>query len=62
MYCWVIRRTSDGFFVTPPGQKRSYARDLMKARTFTTREAADAECCVENERVVYIGDVMEDRR
>lgn len=41
----------DGAFCAPPGQKRSYTRDLTKARQFPTREAADRERC-ENESIV----------
>lgn len=55
---FVLQRT-DGKFVTPPGSEHSYTFDLMKARTFPTREAADADRCVENERVVAVADLLQ---
>jgi hypothetical protein len=48
---YVLQR-DDGYFVTPPGSPRSYTRSLTCARRFDTREAAEAERCPENERVV----------
>jgi hypothetical protein len=54
---YVIRR-DDGAFVAPPGQRSSYTRDLTRARTFQTREAAERERCPENERVVHTDDVL----
>lgn len=47
---YVIRRTDQGGgYVAPPGQDKSYVRDLRRARTFDSREAAEAERCPENE-------------
>lgn len=42
---YVIVRTDDGKFVTPPGSNRSYTALLQQARTFESREAAARECC-----------------
>lgn len=33
------------------GSERSYTRDLMKARVYQSREAAEQDCCG-NERIV----------
>lgn len=56
---YVIQR-NDGAFVAPPGQKRSYTDKLQHARTFTTRESAEAERCPENEQVRRIDDLFAD--
>ena len=49
---YVIRR-NDGAYVAPSGQRSSYTPFLQRARTWATREAAEAECCG-NERVVAV--------
>ncbi len=47
---YVIERTDQGGgFAMPPGQEASYTHDLRLARTFTTREQAQIECCPDNE-------------
>lgn len=45
---YVIRRDSGGY-VAVHGSRYNYTRDLAKARTFPTLEAAQAECCPGNE-------------
>jgi hypothetical protein len=54
---YVIRR-DDGKFVTPPGYQHSYTYKLQDARTFLTRESAEAERCPENEVVVSVSDCL----
>lgn len=49
---FVIRRVGDDKFVAPPGREKSYTPDLTQARIFPTREAAEAERCVENEYIL----------
>ncbi len=49
---------TDGMFVAPPGQEKSYVRELQFARTFATKEDAERERCVENERVRAIDEVI----
>jgi hypothetical protein len=51
---FLLQRVEDGKYVLPTGQghKDSYTRDVTKAAIFPTREAAERERCVENERIV----------
>lgn len=58
---FVIQRTTDGAFVAdmrlnPSGS--SYTHKLQFARTFPTREQADADRCPENERVLDVFHVL----
>lgn len=47
---YIIRRTDQGGgYVAPPGSQKSYTKDRLKAHVFTTREAAEADRCPENE-------------
>lgn len=55
---YVLRRT-DGKFVTPSGSEHSYTSDLMKARIYPTRDAADTDRCVENESVVPVESLLQ---
>jgi len=55
---YVIQR-DDGKFVTRPGSEKSYTSDLQKARTFATKEKAEAERCPENERVVSLDQLLQ---
>lgn len=54
---FVIQR-EDGKYVALPGSINSYTRYLQHARTFPTREAAEAEVCPGNERVLSIQEAM----
>lgn len=48
---YVIKRLDQGGgYVAPTGAKRSYTRDIMAARRFDTKEAAERDACG-NERV-----------
>lgn len=42
---YLLKRTSDGLFVRPPGSAYSYTSDRMLARAYSTREAAEADAC-----------------
>ena len=55
---YIIMR-QDGAFVTPSGSASSYTRDILKARKFATREAAERERCPENESVVSLYAILE---
>lgn len=48
---FVIIRT-DGKYVSQPGSQHSYTDKLQNARVWASRESAERECCVENERVI----------
>ncbi len=57
---YVIQRYGDGAFVAAsPVTGCSYTRDLTKARIFPAKEAAQAECCG-NENVVHIDKLIMD--
>lgn len=50
---FLLERTDQGGgFVAPPGSGRSYTKNALDARFFATREEAERERCVENERIV----------
>ena len=50
---WIIRRTGEGY-VTPPGSKKTYVPSPRKARTFDTKEEAEAHCYPDNERPIFV--------
>jgi len=54
---WVIKRVSDGKFVTLPGERDSYTRLLQRARVYPTLEAAQKDCCG-NEYSVEVASCM----
>jgi hypothetical protein len=54
---YVLVRT-DGKFVAPPGQEKSYVSSLQDALVFRTREEADKNRCVENESVRALADML----
>lgn len=55
---YVIVRT-DGKFVAPPGQAKSYTDKLQHARTFPTREEAEKERCPGNESVRSVASILQ---
>ena len=57
MPTYVIVRNEDGKYVAPPGSKHSYTTRLERARTFSTREAAQADCCG-NEHAVAVENLL----
>lgn len=51
---WVLQRTDHGRgYVARPGALRSYVRTPWNARTFASKEAAQADACG-NERPVFV--------
>lgn len=55
---YVIERTDQGGgYVSRQGSKSSYTPYLQQAKTWPTREAAERELCVENERILRIESV-----
>jgi hypothetical protein len=55
---FVLQRT-DGKFVAVPGSEHSYTSDLMKARIFPSRAAAEGDRCVENEQIVPLENLLQ---
>lgn len=55
---FVLQRTTDGKYVTFPGSESSYTAKLELARVFPSRETAEAERCVGDERVVALRDLL----
>lgn len=53
MKMYVIKRL-DGKYVSKVGSKYSYTDSLENARIFLTKEKADDNCYVENEKVVSV--------
>lgn len=51
---FVIIRTADGQYVTPPGTASSYTNRLQWARIYRTREDAERERCPRNETIVSL--------
>jgi hypothetical protein len=54
---FVLVRT-DGKYVAPPGNEKSYVTRLEDARVFPTRESAEKERCVESERIAAVADLF----
>ena len=50
---YIIKRV-DGAYVARPGSASSYTLLLQRARTFNTREAAEADKCPGNEYVTTV--------
>jgi hypothetical protein len=50
---YVIRSNDTGKYVAYPGLASSYTRNILDARRFPTRAAAEAECCG-NEYVISL--------
>ncbi len=55
---YVLRRNSDGFYVAPPGQDKSYTPRLEEAQTFRTPDEAERERCVDSETIVNVNDLL----
>jgi hypothetical protein len=55
---FLLRRIPDGKFVAVPGNVVSYTAVLQRAEIFTTREAAEAARCPENEYVVSLETIL----
>lgn len=55
---FVIVRIEDGKYVSPSGAEHSYTRSLEDARKYHTCKEAEADLCVENERVRDVMDIL----
>jgi len=56
---YIIKRTDQkGGYLNQPGSKNAYTQDITKARTFSTEEAAQAECCPMNETPINLDDIL----
>jgi len=55
---WVLRRTGDNLFVAKSGRQSSYTRFLQHAKLFTSKNAAVADSCIENEIPVNIDNIL----
>ena len=55
---YVIQRVTDGAYVSPRGQARSYVQRLQDALVYPTRAEAERERCIGNERVVSVLDAF----
>jgi hypothetical protein len=56
-----LLQRADGAYVSDPhrnGTGRSYTRDLMRAKVYPTREAAERDRCPGNETLVSTDDVF----
>jgi hypothetical protein len=47
-----------GRYVTKPGSDNSYTPNIQNAGLFKTRDAAEREKCVDNEKVVDLSDIF----
>ena len=56
---FVIRRTSDGSYVTRRGSRYSHTHNLENARTFSSEEEARRELCPDSERIVPLDRTIE---
>lgn len=54
---FVLRNIDNGKFVAPSGSHNSYTDRLQNAKTFATREAAEADACG-NEVAAAVEDLM----
>lgn len=54
---YVIKRTEDGYYVAPSGLEHAYTPRLERARTFSDKAKAQAECCG-NEFVANVEDLI----
>ena len=41
-------------YVAPPGSKKSYTDNILKARFYMDRYKAEEDCCPENEVVMHV--------
>lgn len=54
MQTWLIKRTSDGAYVTMPGAPSRHTLDLREARLFNSCDLAERSCCPGKEYVVTL--------
>ena len=56
---FVLQRHEDGKFVATSGSKHSYTNNIRVARTWATREAAQADACG-NESARDVADLLQE--
>lgn len=59
---YVVKRRSDGAYVSKPGSSSSYTRDLRQARKWEKMSDAMLESCVESEYVADLETELEPYR
>ena len=60
---YLLKRTSKGGgYVSKPGHKSSYVKNLKYARKFQTIEEADHHRCVENEVIIDLERLLDELR
>ena len=57
---YLLQRT-DGLYVAKRGAPHSYTRKMEQAEVFPTRDAAERNRCVENERIVAVSELIHQR-
>ena len=55
---FVLKHNETGKYVAPAGSQHSYTAKLEEARQFPTREAAEADRCVDSETIVPTSDLL----
>jgi len=56
---WVLKRTDQGRgYVARPGSRGSYTDDIRNAKTYGTKESAEADSCPGNEIAVSVESQM----
>lgn len=55
---YVLKRASDGAYVSKPGAAHSYTKRLEEARIFATAEEAWKNACQENEVVIPLNNIL----
>lgn len=53
-----VIQASHGRYVAPRGSHHAYVRDLAEARKYPTRKDAERDCCVGNERVISLYELL----
>jgi len=56
------RKTRGGEYVAKPGHRSSYAKNIKYAQRFSTREAAEANRCIESEVIVSLEPIFNEMR
>jgi hypothetical protein len=54
---YVLQNTGNGKFVAPSGSANSYTEKLQNAKTFPSRESAEADACG-NERALTLEEAV----
>ncbi len=60
---YVLKRMDQGGgYVSKPGSRSSYTRNVAQAQKYSTREEAEGNRCVENEIIVPLEGILEGYR